>query len=200
MLCQFHLPKPVFFADEVESEEDVEEDIQHWSSDPKSQPTYGSSQTEQQRADLDSLMLEFQDVRVLRSRLLELVIVITLLASFLPWHASLILKRNFYVPGNSSQSYCYSLGMVKTEAFDDSHFMHQAFSVHESQLATALRSFIVAISECPKLDIFKGKNYFSFQSAGLHWKSTSSCSPIEELSNALFRKENGGTSHEASCS
>ena len=62
MLRQFHLPKPVFFADEVESEEDVEEDIQHWGSDPKSQPTYGSSLTEQQRADLDSLMLEFQDV------------------------------------------------------------------------------------------------------------------------------------------
>ena len=51
---------------------------------------------------------------------------ITLVASFLPLHASLILKRNFYVTGNSSQSYCYRLGMVKTEAFDDSHFMHQA--------------------------------------------------------------------------
>ena len=49
----------------------------------------------------------------------------TLVASFLSWHASLILKINFYVTGNSSQSY-YSLGMVKTEAFDDSHFMHQA--------------------------------------------------------------------------
>ena len=33
------------------------------------------------------------------------------------------LKIFFYVTGNS---YCYSLGMVKTEAFDDSHFMHQA--------------------------------------------------------------------------
>ena len=31
------------------------------------------------------------------------------------------LKKNFYVTG---QSYCYSLGMVKMEAFDDSHFMH----------------------------------------------------------------------------
>ena len=55
-----------------------------------------------------------------------MVILITLVASFLSWHASLILKRNFYVTGNSSQSYCYSLGIVKTEAFDDSHFMHQA--------------------------------------------------------------------------
>ena len=37
------------------------------------------------------------------------------------FHASLILKRIFYVTGHS---YCYySLGMVKMEAFDDSHFM-----------------------------------------------------------------------------
>ena len=50
------------------------------------------------------------------------VILITLVGSFISWHASLILKRNFYVTG---QSYCYSLGMVKMEAFDDSHFMHQ---------------------------------------------------------------------------
>ena len=34
------------------------------------------------------------------------------------------LKKNFYVTGSSSQSYCYSLGMVKMEEFDDSHFMH----------------------------------------------------------------------------
>ena len=51
---------------------------------------------------------------------------ITLVASFISWHASLILKRNFYVTGHS---YCYSLGMVKMEAFDDSHFMHQAVRV-----------------------------------------------------------------------
>ena len=62
-------------------------------------------------------------ILILCTRLLELVTLITLVASFLSWHASLILKRNFYVTG---QSYCYnSLGMVKMEAFDDSHFMHQ---------------------------------------------------------------------------
>ena len=61
-------------------------------------------------------------ILILCTRLLELVTLITLVASFFPWHASLILKRNFYVTG---QSYCYSLGMVKMEAFDDSHFMHQ---------------------------------------------------------------------------
>ena len=50
--------------------------------------------------------------------MLGVVILITLVASFLSWHASLILKRNLYVTGHS---YCYSLGMVKMEAFDDSH-------------------------------------------------------------------------------
>ena len=65
-------------------------------------------------------------ILILCTRLLELVILITLVASFLPWHASLILKRIFYVTGNS---YCYSLGMVKMEAFDESHFMHQAVRV-----------------------------------------------------------------------
>ena len=47
-------------------------------------------------------------ILILCLRLLEVVILITLVASFLSWHASLNLKRNFYVTGNSSQS--YSLG------------------------------------------------------------------------------------------
>ena len=55
-----------------------------------------------------------------------MVTLITLVASFLSWHASLILKINFYVTGNS---YCYTLVMVKMQAFDDSHFMHQAVRV-----------------------------------------------------------------------
>ena len=66
------------------------------------------------------------EILILCTRLLGVVILITLVASFLSWHASLILKRKFYVTG---QSYCYSLGMVKMEAFDDSHFMHQAVRV-----------------------------------------------------------------------
>ena len=73
-----------------------------------------------------------------------MVILFTLVASFLSWHASLILKRNFYVTGNSSQSYCYSLGMVKTEAFDDSHFMHQAVRV----VLTDHTGSIVSLIEC----------------------------------------------------
>ena len=37
---------------------------------------------------------------ILCIRLLEVVTLITLIASFLPWHASLIFKRIFYVTGN----------------------------------------------------------------------------------------------------
>ena len=58
-----------------------------------------------------------------------MVILITLVASFLSWHASLTLKRNSYVTGthqNRTLSVGYSLGMVKMEAFEDSHFMPQA--------------------------------------------------------------------------
>ena len=79
-----------------------------------------------------------------------MVILITLLASFLPWHASLILKRNFYVPGNSSQSYCYSLGMVKTEAFDDSHFMHQAVRVGHTDHTGSIVSLMACIFDLKK--------------------------------------------------
>ena len=52
------------------------------------------------------------------------ITLITLIASFLPWNASLILKSIF--SETHTQSVGYSLGMVKMEAFDDSHFMHQA--------------------------------------------------------------------------
>ena len=66
-------------------------------------------------------------ILILCLRLLEFVLLITLVASFLSWHASLILKRHFYVTGHSySVGGLYSLGMVKMEAFEDSHFMPQA--------------------------------------------------------------------------
>ena len=70
---------------------------------------------------------------------------ITLVASLFSWHASLILKINFYVTGNSSQSYCYSLGMVKTEAFDDSHFMHQAVRVGYADHTGSIVFFMACI-------------------------------------------------------
>ena len=58
-----------------------------------------------------------------------MVLLITLVALFLPWHACLILKIDFYVTGNSSKS--YSVGGLQPwygekEAFEDSHFMPQA--------------------------------------------------------------------------
>ena len=83
-------------------------------------------------------------ILILCLRLLELVLLITLVASFLPWHAFLILNINFYVPGNLSQSYCYSFGMVKMEAFEDSHFMPQAVRVG----LTDHTGSIVSLMEC----------------------------------------------------
>ena len=65
-------------------------------------------------------------ILILCTRLLEFVTLITLIASFLPWHAPLILKISFYITG---KSHCYSLGMVKIEAFDESYFMHQTIRV-----------------------------------------------------------------------
>ena len=44
-------------------------------------------------------------ILILCNRLLEVVILITLVVSFLSWHASLILKRHFYVTGH-----LYSVG------------------------------------------------------------------------------------------
>ena len=64
--------------------------------------------------------------------------------------ASLILKINFYVTGNSSQSYCYSLGMVKTEAFNDSHFMHQAVRVVISDHTGSIVSVMACIFDLKK--------------------------------------------------
>ena len=68
-------------------------------------------------------------------------------ASFLSWHASLILKRNFYVTGNS---YCYSLGMVKMEAFDDSHFMHQAVRGGHTDHTGSIVSLMACIFDLKK--------------------------------------------------
>ena len=76
-----------------------------------------------------------------------MVILITLVASFFPWHASLILKRNFYVAGHS---YCYSLGMVKMEAFDDSHFMHQAVRVGHTDHTGSIVSLMACIFDVKK--------------------------------------------------
>ena len=58
-----------------------------------------------------------------------------------------------YVTGNSSnrtQSYCYSLGMVKMEAFDDSHFMHQAVRVGHTDHTGSIVSLMAYIFDLKK--------------------------------------------------
>ena len=83
-----------------------------------------------------------------------MVIQNTLVASFLSWHASLILKRNFSATVNSSKSNSvsglYSLGMVKMEAFDDSHFMHQAVRVGHTDHTGSIVSPMACIFDLKK--------------------------------------------------
>ena len=57
------------------------------------------------------------------------------------------LKRNFYVTGHS---YCYSLGMVKMEAFDDSHFMHQTVRGVDTDHTGSIVSLMACIFDLKK--------------------------------------------------
>ena len=57
------------------------------------------------------------------------------------------LKKKFYVTGNS---YCYSLGMVKMEVFDDSHFMHQAVRVGHTDHTGSIVSPMACIFDLKK--------------------------------------------------
>ena len=86
-------------------------------------------------------------ILILCTRLLGVVILITLVASFLSWHASLILKRNSYATG---QSYCYSLGVVKMEAFEDSHFMHQTVRGGHTDHTGSIVSLMACIFDLKK--------------------------------------------------
>ena len=83
-------------------------------------------------------------ILILCTRLLEPVTLITLIASFLPWHAPLILKISFYIKG---KSHCYSLGMAKIEAFDDSHFMHQTVRVRHTDHPDSIVSSLACTVE-----------------------------------------------------
>ena len=77
-----------------------------------------------------------------------MVILITLVASFLSRHASLTLKINFYVTGthqNRTLSMGYSLGMVKMEAFEDSYFMPQAASSGHTNHTGSIVSLMACI-------------------------------------------------------
>ena len=57
------------------------------------------------------------------------------------------LKRNFYVTGHS---YCYSLGMVKMEAFHDSHFMHQTVRGGHTDHTGSIVSLMACIFDLKK--------------------------------------------------
>ena len=76
-------------------------------------------------------------ILILCLRLLEFILLITLVASFLSWHDSLILKRH-----SRTLSEGYSLGMVKMEAFEDSHFMPQGvkggLTVHTGSIVSLM--------------------------------------------------------------
>ena len=82
-------------------------------------------------------------ILILCTRLLGVVILITLVASFLSLHAYLILKINFYVTGHCTPSEeGYGLGMVKMEAFDDPHFMHQTVRVCQTDHTGSINACI----------------------------------------------------------
>ena len=60
------------------------------------------------------------------------------------------LKKKFLRNWKPSQSYCYSLGMVKTEAFNDFHFMHQAVRVVISDHTGSIVSLMACIFDLKK--------------------------------------------------
>ena len=76
-----------------------------------------------------------------------MVILITLVASFLSWHASLTLERHFYVTALLEG---YSLGMVKMEASEDSHFMPQAVRVGLADHTGSIVSLMACIFDLKK--------------------------------------------------
>ena len=53
-------------------------------------------------ASLGMVKMEALNILILCLKLLEMVLLITLVALFLPWHACLNLKIDFYVTANSS--------------------------------------------------------------------------------------------------
>ena len=95
-------------------------------------------------------------ILILCTRLLELVTLITLIASFLLWHASLILKIIIYITG---KSHCYSLGMVKIEAFDDSHFMHQTGRACHTDHTDSIVSSMAFIADLKNNFYITGKSH-----------------------------------------
>ena len=99
-----------------------------------------------------------------------MVILITLVASFLSWHASLTLKRNSYVTGthqNRTLSVGYSLGMVKMEAFEDSHFMPLAVRSGHTNHTGSIVSLMACISDLKKKFLCNRNSSKSYSVCGL---------------------------------
>ena len=99
-----------------------------------------------------------------------MVMLITQVASFLSWHAYLTLKRNFYVTGahqNRTLSEGYSLGMVKMEAFEDSHFMPQAVRVGLTDHTGSIVSLMACIFDLKKKFLCNRNSSKSYSLCGL---------------------------------
>ena len=60
------------------------------------------------------------------------------------------LKKKFLRNWKPSESYCYSLGMVKMEAFNDPHFMHQAVRVGHTDHTVSIVSLMACIFDLKK--------------------------------------------------
>ena len=93
-----------------------------------------------------------------------MVILITLVASFLSWHASLTLKRHFYVTALLEG---YSLGMVKMEVFEDSHFMPQAVRCGHTNHTGSIVSLMACIFDLKKKFYVTGNSSQSYSLGGL---------------------------------
>ena len=60
------------------------------------------------------------------------------------------LKKKLLCNWTVDQSYCYSLGMVKMEAFDDSHFMHQTVTGGHTDHTGSIVSLMACIFDLKK--------------------------------------------------
>ena len=56
----------------------------------------------------------------------------------------------FELKNVAEHSYCYSLGVVKMEAYDDSHFMHQAVRVGHTDHTGSIVSLMACIFDLKK--------------------------------------------------
>ena len=77
------------------------------------------------------------------------------------------LKKLFYVTEIRTLSEFYSLGMVKIEAFDDSHFMHQAVRFGHTDHTGSIVSLMVCIFDLKRNFYVTGNSSNSYTIGGL---------------------------------